>query len=579
MALRNALRLEPADARWAYYLGLANQRRHDSDAAREAFETVLRSRPGDLPTLLRLGRLEIDADRPEEAARWFSSALEVAPGSGAALYGLGQVEQRQGRLEEAVRHLEAAIEAEPGATIAHYPLALAYRDLGDQGQAQAHMALRGDDYFTVDDPLEAELEDLAVGAYYHVARAARAAAAGDMQSAVAGYRQALSQDPGNTEVRLLLAVALARARQVESAKTELRAVIEAEPDNAEAHFLLGTALMAQGDLDGAGASLQRTLSADPRHVEALATLGTLAEQRDDLVAAEYNYSRAVEIDPDNPQNRFQHAKILGLMGRSDESREELVALLERHPSFGEAILSLGFQFEQAEMTDQALERYVAASELSDQPDVQGMAFVRIVELTARSGRAPTADQLPQVLPEYVAMANSLARMGRYAEAAEAFDTAVGLGPGSRGSGDTTAGAPGTDLEGAHMGRALSRLYAGQDSQARGEIEQSLEAFPRNIALAHLLARLMATSSDATIRDGQRALALAQQVAQAEERIDHVETVAMALAELGRYQEAADLQRRILSEARRVGATPLIPDIEARLRLYESGQPVRDVWKS
>jgi tetratricopeptide (TPR) repeat protein len=555
-AFRNARALDHRDPDWPYYLGAIEVGTGDLEAARDSFAAALQEAPDDLAILVRLGRLAVD-DRDFEAARErFEAALRVDPESAAALFGLGRAEQGLGRHEAAIGHFEAALAIEPEGTAAHRPLAVSYAETGNAEIAAAHEAEAGEGRFTLDDPRIAALETLSVGAYLHFAEAVRALAAEDLPAAAQADQQALAADPGNVDARLHLALVLARARQIEAAKRELEEVIVRAPDNARARILLGAALMTQGDLAGAATSLEAALAADPRSVDALVALGTLAEQRSDLSDAETRYRRAVELDPGSSENRFQHARVLGKMGRLDEAKAELEALVERDREFGEAILSLGFQLEQAGEIEAALERYRAAAGLGDQPQVQGIAMVRARDLVEGAGEPPAT------VAASLAMANALARLGRYEEAAETFDRAVELDPASAD---------------AHLGRSLSRLFAGQDRRALADLEAGLVALPDDVALTHLLARLLATSSDATVRDGGRALALAERAARAEERVDHVETVAMALAEQGRYEEAAELQRQVASEAQRVGATPLLGAIEERLRLYESGRPVRDVW--
>lgn len=570
VALRNARTLDARDGRWPYYLGVALHDMRSDAEAEAAFRAVLAEAPADLPTLLRLGRIALVADRSDDAAGWFRRALQVDPRSAAALFGLGQVEQSTGRPQEAVDLYLQALELQPEASAAHYQLAIAYRDLGSTAEAQEHMSQRGNRDFTFADPLMDDLDELAIGAYYQVAIAARAAAAGDLAASIAGYRRALEVAPDDTEIRRHLAVVLARDRQVEAAKSELETVLAADPDNATAHFLLGTALAAQNDLEAAEASLTRAVDLDPEHLEALSTLGAIAEQKNDLEAAERYYGSVVAIEPQNPAGRFNYGKVLAMAGRPEEARTQFETLLETNPGHGQALLSLGMLLEQGGLAEEALERYRAAAALQNQPQVQGLAFLRQAQLLSQTdSSSDTTDQyqravelLPRSFDARFALANALGRLQRYAEAANAFDHALELG---------------ADNASAHAGRALSRLFAGEDRQALADLRESLQALPDNVELQHLLARLLATSEVDEVRNGDEALALAQKVAQTQERIDHVETVAMALAELGRFTEATQLQGRILAEARRVGATPLVPAIESRLRLYERAEPVRGLW--
>jgi tetratricopeptide (TPR) repeat protein len=75
-------------------------------------------------------------------------------------------------------------------------------------------------------------------------------------------------------------------------------------------------------------------------------------------------------------------------------------------------------------------------------------------------------------------------------------------------------------------------------------------FPDRAPTATTLARLLASSPDRSLRDGRRALDLATEIYQAQPRPVYGETVALALAELERCDEAADWMRRAIAEAER-----------------------------
>ena len=55
----------------------------------------------------------------------------------------------------------------------------------------------------------------------------------------------------------------------------------------------------------------------------------------------------------------------------------------------------------------------------------------------------------------------------------------------------------------------------------------------------------------------------------------LDTLAAAYAETGQFAEAAGLARRALVLARRSDAAELTVDLQARLRLYQSGYPYRE----
>ena len=99
-----------------------------------------------------------------------------------------------------------------------------------------------------------------------------------------------------------------------------------------------------------------------------------------------------------------------------------------------------------------------------------------------------------------------------------------------------------------------------------------------LALKHVLAQLLATCPEDEVRNGDRALTLAQEVFQQEQTLDHAETLAMALAEVGDFAAAIELQKRIVAESGRQGQSELARRAERWLESYQRGEPVRAPWQ-
>jgi tetratricopeptide (TPR) repeat protein len=123
--------------------------------------------------------------------------------------------------------------------------------------------------------------------------------------------------------------------------------------------------------------------------------------------------------------------------------------------------------------------------------------------------------------------------------------------------------------------ALIRLRRYQD--AKRWLEESVAAQPDRPELVNALARLLASAPDPTVRDGRRALALAQDLAKTHRNTDLGETLAMAFAEVGLYSDAAATQRDVLAAARAGGAEADVQRMAANLRLFEAGRPARTPW--
>jgi tetratricopeptide (TPR) repeat protein len=86
-----------------------------------------------------------------------------------------------------------------------------------------------------------------------------------------------------------------------------------------------------------------------------------------------------------------------------------------------------------------------------------------------------------------------------------------------------------------------------------------------------LAYLLAASTQTELRNGARALDLAQRVYKATSVAKHGALVALALAELGRCSEAADWQRRMIAAAQQEGNTDLSGKLQSALKFYENTQ--------
>jgi thioredoxin-like negative regulator of GroEL len=170
----------------------------------------------------------------------------------------------------------------------------------------------------------------------------------------------------------------------------------------------------------------------------------------------------------------------------------------------------------------------------------------------------------KVRPTYVEarlrMASSLRRTGRLNEALAEYSEAF-------------AGA--RDNPEARMGYAMTLTRLHRDREARDLIAEA--AGGSDVVFTHALARLLATSPDANVRDGKRAMELVQQLLQRGRTLELGETYAMTLAELGQYREAQAVQRDLITAAERSGLSQVTPRLRERQQLYDRADPCRTPW--
>jgi tetratricopeptide (TPR) repeat protein len=151
---------------------------------------------------------------------------------------------------------------------------------------------------------------------------------------------------------------------------------------------------------------------------------------------------------------------------------------------------------------------------------------------------------------------ALGLLGRYTEAAAAYRHVLSEDPAS---------------VRAWLGEAIALNLAGNPRGALEVAEEGWRVNPGSVELLHALARLLASADDPSVRDGDRALDLAGKTFRAGSTVERLETLAMAYAETGQFDEAVETQKKAISQAGWQGRTNLVPTLEANLARYQTGQ--------
>jgi tetratricopeptide (TPR) repeat protein len=391
---------------------------------------------------------------------------------------------------------------------------------------------------------------------------------GDLDTAIALYRGALERTPDDLRTQLSLANALSRGGDVEaSIAAYQQALAKAEGGEPVSRYNLGILLLGQADLAGAIDSFEKAVTLAPTFTSAHFNLASALEQTGDLARATTHASQAAELAPEDDDTHLLLARLAMRQGDTGTAEKHVDTVLARRPSSVESWLMRGLLATEQRDTTAATAAFRHALSLEAMDEQQARAHIGLANL-------PGADSLDhletasRLLPNRTDLLQRLAaaygREGRMDKAAERYAQAVTLTP--------------ENLR-AHFGLSTSLILGGRDQQAVRALKAALERMSDSLPLQHALARLLATSADATVRDGPGALSLAQQVFRNAPSIDHGETVAMALAELGRFEEAATLETRIIAQAQANNRQERIPALRQRLEQYRRGEPVRDPWRA
>ena len=125
--------------------------------------------------------------------------------------------------------------------------------------------------------------------------------------------------------------------------------------------------------------------------------------------------------------------------------------------------------------------------------------------------------------------------------------------------------------------ALCLRQAGRDVEALEVIEGAAEAYPIEIMYQDGLARLLASADD-EVRDGARALEMAEAMVQAGKTIETMDVLAMAYAESGDTELALRAVDDAISLAKAQRSPAIMMDHQESNRArYLAGKPSRTTW--
>lgn len=127
----------------------------------------------------------------------------------------------------------------------------------------------------------------------------------------------------------------------------------------------------------------------------------------------------------------------------------------------------------------------------------------------------------------------------------------------------------------HADLATLLAQEGRWDEALATVREGLARLPGYLDLKRKLAFMLATCPIDRLRDGKEAVRLAEEVASVGEEIPQTyDTLAVAYAEVGRFEEAVRADEKGLELAKKMLMPDAIEQITARLRLFRERKPFR-----
>ena len=275
-----------------------------------------------------------------------------------------------------------------------------------------------------------------------------------------------------------------------------------------------------------------TLAGNPNCFIAHNNLGLVFLQRGQIDGAVGHFEQAVLLQPDDESSQKNLGSAFLQKGQVDDAIAQFQKALELKPNDVGAHSDLGLAFFRKGQIDSAIAEYQKA--LKIQPDDTAV---------------------------HHNFGIALFKEGLVDEAMAHYRKVLELQPDN------------AEVEN-DLGSALNKK--GQVAGAIQHWQKSLELRPQYMPAQNNLAWALATNPDASLRNGAKAVQLAQQANQSTggKNLLILQTLAAAYAEAGQFTDALATAGQALQLAVAEHNVPMINSFQAQIKLYESGQPLR-----
>jgi len=346
----------------------------------------------------------------------------------------------------------------------------------------------------------------------------------------ADFDKAVELAPRNVEVRRTRGLFRLLKEDYDGALEDIDVAIDEDGDDASLHEARGIALMMSDKLDESLESFDRAIEIDPELSGPLLQRARVLAMQGDQEAAIETLQRAIAIDPDDAVPLVLRARIKQQSGDTDGAMEDLRLVLEDHPDHQPALELRGLI---------AADKGDYASAIRD--------FRRLV--AANTEDALLVGQLGML---YLAAKQPREAIRRFTRALE-IDEKQFL---------------------SRRGRSDAEIAIGEHAAALVDLEKAHEAEPDNTAVLNNLAWLLSTSPEDAVRDGRRAIELAQRACELTEwkEAHIISTLAAAHAESGDFEQA----RTYSTKAVEAGSD--VPEIKAQLQQELESYKAEKPWR-
>jgi tetratricopeptide (TPR) repeat protein len=235
-----------------------------------------------------------------------------------------------------------------------------------------------------------------------------------------------------------------------------------------------------------------------------------------------------------------------------------------------AHITLGATLRKQNLRTEAMHHYIMALRINPESVLANVNIAGMLDETNRSELAAAYYQRAIEKNTWCPMANEyygvfLVKQKKFPEAEKQFATAAQLDP--------TAATP-------HFSMARLLLDQGNDIEALKQLRQAVKLEPNNLEILVLIVGILAADENPLVRNGTEAHEFAERAVKLTNRRQPavLDVLAMSCAELGRFDEAGQIQQQTIKLATAMGQEGDVPKLQKRLEYYQKHQPWRETFR-
>lgn len=422
------------------------------------------------------------------------------------------------------------------------------------------------------------------------------------ENAVSLWTNVLNVEGENAQAYCAVAASRVADGKLDEAYELCEKAIRLDPDDRFVLHTMASILMRMGKHEDALVYFTQVLQWYPQAHLAWADRAALYVQLARRQEALQDFQRAIQLEPQAGNYHRSLADLLVELKRYPLARDEYLAAIACDARDAHAHASLGNLEARLGRYDQAISHYRRVIELSpSSDDIRANLAALLLESGEREEAAVhyqvLASRQPMVASHRIGLGKIALAQDHKTEAIENFRALIRLEPNVAGhhlllaaaqmiepeSLDAAAEACqatlAIDSQSTNAHYLLAKIHTRQNDlvAAAEDYEAVLRIEPASLEAANNLAWLLATSDDAELQNAARAIELAERICHETQQNDfsYLDTLAVAYAQAGRFDDALRTAKRAMELARAAKQDELAEQIGSRLKLYEARKPFRE----